>query len=129
MIILVETTTTKYHKRVNDFCNQIAYGHIQPIDGNPDGHKPAKRIAIAKHIKEDIMPVFKRPNQDVSQKVKNDIREITQKAWTTWRETWSIPESEAIRISFPDAVTDAWKKGQHYYIFTGSFSDDKVIRF
>lgn len=129
MIILIQTQTANHHKRVQDFCNQIAYGHLMPIDGNPNGRKSNRQALTAKNIRENIMPVFKRPNQDVSQKIKNDIREIVQKAWSSWRETWNIPESETIKISFPDTITDAWKKGQHYYVFTGSFSNDRVIRF
>lgn len=119
MIILIKTTSTKHHKHIQQFCNQIAYAELETASEN-------KR---ANQLRQDVKSIICRPNYDVSQKNKNQLQELIQIAWKEHRETWAIPESEQIKVSFPDNIKDAWQHGQAYYIFTGTVSSSRVIRF
>lgn len=120
MIILIKTESDKHAKKVEMFCNQIAYGQIDPI-----GTKIENKIKT----QPDLTTILHRPNQDVSIKLQNELRTQIQTAWKNWRETWAIPKTETIKITFPDNIKDAWQKGRHYYLFTSANSKNRVIKF
>ena len=128
MIIKIRTQTNKYYKRVKDFCGQIAYGHLDAVE-RLDGKPEPSVIKKQAHIQKDLVPMLKRQNIDVSDRVKNEIREAIVHAWNAWRETWSIPDTETIHVTFPNEIKDHWEAGTTYYLFPGAYSENKVVTF
>lgn len=129
MIIRIEAHSRNYEKRMHDFCNQISCRDLAVIEDLENKKSTSTRLAKVKHIRDTLEPMMRRPNQDVSDKHKNELREAIQESWTSYRETWSIPETERIKISFPDTITDAWQQGRAYYIFTSTPFENRVVRF
>lgn len=129
MIIKIEAANQLYRKKLKTFCGQISCGNLQPIKIPKPGEQTQKYEAQAEHIKKNIRPMMKRQNHDVPQKVKNEIRELIQAYWKSWKDMFDMPADCEIKISFPDAIEDCWKSGQVYYIFPGAYSENKVITF
>ena len=129
MIIKIETATGRHTKRTTEFCEQIAHGELLPVDAHPTKKQAAGKTVDASRVRTVLVPMLRRRNRDVSKKARNEIRATVLEAWAAWRDAWSLPDTETVKVSFPDEVDDAWHEGRHYYIFTGSCSRSRVVRF